>query len=180
MRVKNSCTLIAIAVLTCLSAADRAEACTRLVYLGADDNVITARSMDWKVDVGTHLWSFPRGIERSGQAGPDSVAWTSKYGSVIASGYDIATTDGMNEAGLAAQLLWLVESEYPTPAKGEPALSLSLWAQYVLDTFATVAEAVAALEKEPFVVVTDSVPGEERLATLHLSMSDASGDSAII
>ena len=33
---------------------------------------------------------------------------------------------------------------------------------------------------EPFTVVTASVPGEERLATLHLSMSDATGDSAII
>jgi choloylglycine hydrolase len=36
------------------------------------------------------------------------------------------------------------------------------------------------LNTEPFVVVTDGVPGEDRLATLHLSMSDASGDSAIV
>ena len=28
--------------------------------------------------------------------------------------------------------------------------------------------------------MTDKVPGEERLATLHLSLSDASGDSAIV
>ena len=32
-----------------------ADACTRLVYLGQNDDVITARSMDWKVDVGTNL-----------------------------------------------------------------------------------------------------------------------------
>jgi choloylglycine hydrolase len=50
----------------------------------------------------------------------------------------------------------------------------------VLDNFATVAEAVAALSAEPFAVVTDGVPGEDRLATLHLSMSDAEGDSAIV
>jgi penicillin V acylase-like amidase (Ntn superfamily) len=36
------------------------------------------------------------------------------------------------------------------------------------------------LQKEPFTVVTANVPGEDRLATLHLSMSDATGDSAII
>jgi len=36
------------------------------------------------------------------------------------------------------------------------------------------------LRKQPFTVVTDNVPGEKRLATLHLSLSDASGDSAII
>src|SRR5690606_21881909 len=53
-------------------------------------------------------------------------------------------------------------------------------AQYVLDNFATVQEAIAFLAKEPFTVVTDSVPGEKRLATLHLSLSDAKGDSAVI
>lgn len=156
------------------------SACTRLVYIGANGDVITARSMDWTLDVGTNLWAFPRGMQREGQAGPNSLKWTSKYGSVVASGYDISTTDGLNEKGLSAQLLWLVESRYPDYTKDKPALSLSLWAQYMLDNFATVSEAVAALTKNPFIVVTDKVPGEERLATLHLTMSDASGDSAIV
>lgn len=35
-------------------------------------------------------------------------------------------------------------------------------------------------KKEPFIVVNDQVPGEKRLATLHLSISDVTGDSAII
>jgi penicillin amidase (EC 3.5.1.11). Cysteine peptidase. MEROPS family C59 len=156
------------------------EACTRVVYTGTDDNVITARSMDWKVDVGTNLWVFPRGMHRTGETGPNSLKWISKYGSVIASGYDISTTDGMNEAGMVANMLWLVESSYPTHAPGKPGLTIAAWAQYVLDNFATVQEAVDALHKEPFSIVTDKVPGEERLATLHLSLSDATGDSAII
>lgn len=157
-----------------------AEACTRFVYHGAGDEVITARSMDWKTDVGTNLWVFPRGMKRSGEAGPNSIHWTSKYGSVIASGYDISTTDGMNEKGLVANVLWLVESTYPKYDGKTPGLSLAAWAQYVLDNFATVGEAVDALAKEPFTIVTDNVPGENRLATLHLSLSDAGGDSAII
>ena len=158
-----------------------ANACTRLVYLGDNDRVITARSMDWKTDVATNLWIFPQGMQRTGEVGPGSLKWTSKYGSVIASGYDISTTDGMNEAGLSVNLLWLVESEYPAFGKGsKPGLTIAAWGQYVLDNFATVAEAVTALEKEPFTVVTDKVPGEDRLTTLHLSMSDASGDSAIV
>lgn len=157
-----------------------ADACTRAVFIGKND-VITARSMDWKSDVGTNLWILPNKVARTGMAGPNSIKWTSKYGSVIASGYDIASTDGVNEKGLVANLLWLVESEYPEVAKSKNnTLSISLWAQYVLDNFATVNEAVAALEKEPFIVVTDQVPGEKRLATLHLSISDSSGDSAII
>ncbi|NYT65096.1 linear amide C-N hydrolase [Alcaligenaceae bacterium] len=157
-----------------------AEACTRFIYHGANDAIITARSMDWKSDVGTNLWVFPRGMKRSGEAGPNSVEWTSKYGSVIASGYDISTTDGMNEKGLVANILWLVESSYPAYDGSTPGLSIAAWAQYVLDNFATVQDAIDVLSKQEFTVVTDHVPGEDRLATLHLSLSDASGDSAII
>lgn len=69
--------------------------------------------MDWKEDPRSNLWIFPRGMERNGQAGSNSLKWVSKYGSVITSAYDICTTDGMNEKGLVANLLWLAESEYP-------------------------------------------------------------------
>ena len=163
-----------------LIVAELTMACTRVVYLG-DNDVMTARSMDWKSDIGTNLWILPNKVKRNGMAGPNSIKWTAKYGSVVATGYDISTTDGVNEKGLNANLLWLVESEYPDIKNNtKPTLSISLWAQYVLDNFATVNEAIAVLEKEPFLVVTDAVPGEKRLATLHLSISDATGDSAII
>lgn len=157
-----------------------ADACTRIVYLGDDQQVITARTMDWKYEIGTNLWIFPRGMTRDGGVGDQSLTWTSKYGSVIASGYDISTTDGVNEKGLVANLLWLAESEYPTNADPKNSLSVSIWAQYMLDNFATVDEAVTYLEKNPIAVLTDNVPDQDRLATLHLSLSDASGDSAII
>lgn len=178
---KYSRRLLSVALLTtCIAAIPASYACTRAVFLGENDRVITGRTMDWKVDVGTNLWVLPQGIKQHGGAGKDSIEWTSKYGSVIASGYDIATTDGVNEEGLVANMLWLVESQYPEPTEGKKLLSISAWAQYVLDNFATVEEAVAALSKEEFIVVTDKVPGEARNATLHLSLSDAKGDSAII
>ena len=162
-------------------AAMPSPACTRFVYLGPGGNIITARSMDWRSDILSNLWILPRGIERNGQAGPNSIKWKAKYGSLVTSGYDVSTTDGVNEAGLAANLLWLVESEYPKFGPGsKPGLTIAAWAQYMLDNFAIVAEAVAALEKEPFTIVTDNIPGEDRLTTVHLSLSDASGDSAII
>lgn len=154
--------------------------CTRMVYLGPAGNIITGRSMDWKLDLMTNLWALPRGIERHGLAGDNSVEWTARYGSVVASAYDLCTTDGLNEAGLSANLLWLAESQYPARDTGRPGLTIAAWAQYMLDNFATVAEAVTALGATPFDVVTDGVPGEQRLATLHLSLSDATGDSAIV
>jgi len=154
--------------------------CTRVVYLGTKD-IITARSMDWRDTILTNLYILPAGIARSGEAGPNSVHWTAKYGSVVTTGYDVSTVDGVNEKGLAANLLWLTESQYPPfGPDSKPGLTVAAWAQYMLDNFATVAEAVAALETEPFTVVTDNLPEQERLTTLHLSLSDASGDSAII
>lgn len=164
-----------------VAAASSAWACTRLVFHGADGQVVTARSMDWKSDIVSNLWVLPRGMARTGQTGAHTIQWTSKYGSVITSGYDISTTDGVNEAGLNANLLWLVESQYPAfDTSSKPGLTIAAWAQYVLDNFATVQEAVDALKTQPFTIVSDNVPGENRLTTLHLSMSDASGDSAIV
>lgn len=157
-----------------------ADACTRILYDNGGHKYITGRTMDWKYDVETNIWIFPAGIKRDGATGKNTMNWTSKYGSVIASGYDVSTTDGLNEKGLAANLLWLAESQYPTPKENDKTLSLSMWAQYILDNYESVEEAVSALKKEPLVVITKQVPGQDRMGTVHLSLSDKSGDSAII
>ena len=136
------------------------------------DRIVTGRSMDWKTEIGTSLWAFPRGMKRNGEAGPGSPEWTSKYGSVVASGFDISTTDGVNEAGLAVNLLWLAESQYPAGTAPGPAISVSVWGQYVLDNFGTVADAVAALTATPLRVATARHPGTGSSATVHLAMSD--------
>lgn len=159
-----------------------AIACTRVVYKGPNGIVITARSMDWRSEIPANLWLFPRGIERNGEVGTSSIKWKSKYGSAITSSWDIASSDGMNEKGLVGNLLWLAESTYPKFQKNGTTrgLSLSLWLQYALDNFATVAEAVTAFGKNEFVVVSSDIPGTDRFATVHLSMSDATGDNAIL
>lgn len=173
--------IVGLALLGTALAMPEAEACTRVVYKGADNLIVTARSMDWKDEIAANLWVFPRNLKRSGNVGPTSIQWTSKYGSVITSAWDIATTDGINEKGLVANVLWLVESEYPkfSPQTGQKGLTISAWAQYVLDNFATVSEAVEAMGKQEFAIVSDYIPGTEKFTTLHLSISDASGDNAI-
>lgn len=158
----------------------QAGACTRLVYQGKDKTILTARSMDWKYEMPTNLWILPSGMERKGEAGPNSLTWKSKYGSVIAVSMDAGTSDGMNEKGLVANALWLKESVYPTYKKGDHPISLSTWAQYMLDNFATVDEAVKALSAQPLVVISATMPGLNEDANIHLALSDASGDSAII
>ena len=153
------------------------EACTRILYIGASNTVITGRSMDWYQDNSPNIWSMPRGMKRDGATGANTIRWTSKYGSAVVSMYDIGTVDGINEKGLVANTLYLAESNYGR-ANGKPTLSIVAWAQFVLDNYGSVNEAVAALRQEPFRIVAPVLPGGKP-AKGHLSISDASGDSAI-
>ena len=156
------------------------EACSRAVYFGQEGQTVTGRTMDWFVsDMDTNLWLYPRGLERtSGTATPFN--WKSRYGSVVTTIYEGAAADGMNEKGLVANLLYLAESKYPpeTADDKRPTLSNAAWVQYVLDSFETTAEAVEALRKEEFRMVPIKAPTGEP-GTVHLAISDASGDSAI-
>ena len=155
-----------------------AEACTRALFVAKDGTVIVGRSMDWGEDMMSNMWVLPRGMQRDGRGGKNTVNWTSKYGSLIVSAYDIGTADGMNEKGLVVNELALVESDYGKPPAGSKVISLSTWPQYVLDNFSTVAEAVTDLRKENFRVQT-VVLGTGRPANMHLVISDAAGDSAV-
>lgn len=177
--MRNWLLSLALAATLLAGAFSTALACTRVVYQGPDNLVITARSMDWKDEIPANMWVFPRGMDRHGVAGPNSLTWKSRYGSLAISSLDMSTTDGMNERGLVGNLLWLTESEYPKYDGTKKGLSIAAWLQYMLDNFATVAEAVEAMRAESFVVVTDFIPGTRKLTTLHLSLSDATGDNAI-
>lgn len=169
-------------VITCIAIAltsFETDACTRFIYKTGTDSFIVARSMDWAEDPKTDLWAFPKGMKRDGGLGDGSITWTSKHGSVIASFYNIATVEGMNDAGLVANTLYLVETDYgDAKASGKPLISVGAWTQYALDNFATVAEAVDALSKEPFAIVAPTLP-DGSAAGGHLSLADATGDSAI-
>ncbi|QIK55507.1 linear amide C-N hydrolase [Dysgonomonas sp. HDW5B] len=170
---------IFLCTLATISLVSKVEACTRVVYTGTEGIVVTGRTMDWKTELYSNIWVFPRGMERNGETGRNSLKWTSKYGSVVTSAFEIASTDGMNEKGLVANLLWLPESQYPVRDQSKPGLTISAWVQYMLDNFATVNEAVSFAQEDSFQVVSDKMPDGSRMATLHLSISDATGDNAI-
>lgn len=167
-----------ISSLAILAAQTPVAACTRAVYVANDGTILTGRSMDWGEDMFSNMWVLPRGMKRDGMGGKNTVTWESKYGSLIVSGYDIGTCDGMNEKGLVVNMLALVESDYGKPAEGGKVICMSTWAQYLLDNHATVAETVADLRKEEFRVQTIVLP-TGRPANMHLAISDSTGDSAI-
>ena len=121
------------AVVSITPIAETTIACTRTLYVGDDNTVITGRNMDWMEDMASNLWVFPAGMKRDGAAGAKSIQWTSKFGSVVVSGYEAGSTDGLNEKGLVANVLYLVESDYGKPDGKKPTISIAAWAQYVLD-----------------------------------------------
>ncbi len=183
MKSNRSIKTIAVLVLlvSVLAGIELADACSRVLWVRSGQPVLVGRSMDWFEPMQTNLWALPRGIKHNGLAGENSLHWTSKYGSVVAVVYNFASADGMNEKGLDANILWLAESDFGPRDNKLPGLSLSLWAQYYLDNFATVAEAVAATEKGAFQLAPVTVGVREKMSsTVHLSLADKSGDSAII
>lgn len=176
---KNLAGVVLLLAAVSLGSMQQVEACTRAVYIGPDQMVVTGRTMDWKEDLHSNLYVFPRGIQRTGHNKEKTLNWTSKYGSVIAAGYDIGTCDGMNEKGLVASLLFLPETIYSLPGDTRPAMGISIWTQYVLDNFATVREAVDELKKETFRIDAPRLPNGSE-STLHLAITDETGNTAIL
>lgn len=133
--------------------------------------------MDWAVSDEPELWFVPRGTARSGGDDPGALEWVSKYSSFAVSMWGIGTVDGLNERGLAAHALYLDQEDvgFPDP-DDRPSVANTLWVQYLLDNFATVAQAVAAINVVR--IYSRLIRGED--LGVHVAIEDASGDSAVI
>ncbi|OKH83148.1 hypothetical protein EB75_10435 [Mycobacterium sp. ST-F2] len=159
-----------------------------MTWLGPDGMVITGRSMDWPYSFNSHLYAIPRGLTQDGAGGVNSLAWTARYGAVQVAGTTNPSGpidgvfDGMNETGLVANLLYLGEADFgPAPTDNRPRLSVTGWVQYVLTSFATVDEVVDAFTNPAiYIAPLKFGPHGDEPSVVHLSVSDATGDSAVI
>ncbi|HEV7423188.1 MAG TPA: linear amide C-N hydrolase [Mycobacterium sp.] len=157
--------------------------CTRVLWNTNDIAVLAGRSMDWPESTQPLIVAFPRGRQRDGGllltevVVPDNpLRWTSTYGSLATTVYGIGTVDGLNERGLAVHGLYLKSTDVGPRNANLAGLQTALWAQYLLDQAATVAEAVALMDAVQLVMV--SAHGFD--ATLHLAIEDVDGDSAVM
>lgn len=175
--------MIFVLVGAAFATAHSAEACTRVLWNDNDFAVMVGRTMDWPESTQPVLTVFPRGLRRDGGKAGDAVVvadnparWTSKYGSLVTTIYGIGTADGINEAGLGAHMLYLNATDFGPRDPSRPGLQAGLWAQYLLDNAATVAEALKLFEGIQVVMVE----ANGHKANVHLAIEDATGDSAII
>ena len=157
--------------------------CTRILWNDNKLAVVVGRNMDWPETTEPILTVFPRGVEHDGgRLGTQIVVeekpakWVSRYGSMITQLYGIGTSDGFNERGLGAHMLYLRATDFGARDIRKLGVHAVLWLQYLLDNAATVAEAVTLLENIQVVMVE----AHGHKATVHLAIEDAGGDSAII
>ena len=110
MHIKHLSAIFLLIALS-LSISHKTEACTRAVYLGENGLVITGRTMDWKENIPTNLYIFPRGISRQGYDTGNTVRWTSKYGSIVASGYEMGTSDRVCPTDRHRPCIWRLPTQ---------------------------------------------------------------------
>lgn len=166
-----------LSTLVFCSLAPFAQACSLAFWNDNKEAKTVARTMDLYVSDQPKMVVYPRGMERLGTSDKDALKWTSKYGSVVITAFGSdAASDGINEAGFNAHMLYLDKSEYEKAGDQRPTLGNALWAQYMLDNFKTVKEAVDSMKN--FRITETKVHG--RVWPIHLAIEDASGDSAII
>ena len=110
-------------------------ACTRVFWNDNSQAMVVARTMDLFRSDAARMVISPRGIERMSRTNDGKTfPWKARYGTVAITALGIATSDGMNERGVAVNLLYLDKEVYET-RDARPGLANTLWAQYVLDKF---------------------------------------------
>ncbi|QTH73586.1 linear amide C-N hydrolase [Pseudoalteromonas xiamenensis] len=167
--------------------------CTRVFNNINFQYLTTARNMDWMFVLPTSLFVFEKGLKKIGisstkpEERAKALKWQSSYRSVVAMvGDDCngwASSDGMNEMGLVANALYDTNASYEGPNSGCATNQLSVlrWVQYVLDNFVFVKDVVKAFSTGDIQLIGDKVPNsEDKSASIHLCVSDATGNSAII
>jgi len=139
--------------------------------IAQDDEVLLAKNFDWHFG-GGYLIKNPRGVTRRALPlfGGEPAGWTSVHGSLTFTQYAVGLPyGGINERGLAIEMLWLDETVYPSSAP--QTIGELEWIQYQLDTRATVAEVVARLDEFSIRPVGGKI---------HYMLADASGDRALV
>jgi penicillin V acylase-like amidase (Ntn superfamily) len=149
--------------------------CTRIFWSNNPQAKVVARTMDWEISDEPKLHLSPRGLQRTQKTGDHLKSWQSRWGTISLSAWGVAVSDGLNEQGLAAHCLYLESTRYPD-ADARPAIENLMWVQYVLDNFATVSEAVAALDT----IRVFSVAVHNQHIGMHFALEDPTGDSAIL
>lgn len=161
------------------------QACTDFKLTAKDGTLLITRSMEFGQDLKSNLRSSPRGrvfttTTPNNKAG---LTWKSLYGYLYVDGFNMdASFDGMNEAGLTFEYLYLPgETQYQTIAEGKDAQAIPyfLFGDWVLSNFKTTDEVKLALNGVYVSAATIPQLGNAVLPA-HASIYDASGKGIVV
>jgi choloylglycine hydrolase len=170
MRTQPVRLLVVVAIVVLVLPHSPVDACTSFLLKGSKGPLM-AKNFDWDVAAGM-LMVNPRGLAKTSLVpeGAKPVRWTSRYGSITFNQYGREfPLGGMNEAGLAMEVLWLAETEYTDPGERQ-AIGALQWVQYCLDSFRSISD-VAASSVE--LAISSN-------ANLHFIACDKSAECAVI
>jgi len=158
--------------------------CTGIQLTAKSGAVVSARTMEFGIDLESEVMMSPRGHARTGTTpdGLDGAQWTAKYASVGISGLALdVLIDGVNERGLGVGIFYFpraVEYMPYVPAAARETIAPWQLASWILDQFASVEEVKANIGR---VVVAPVILARWKIVPpFHYVVYDATGSSIVL
>ena len=152
------------------------------ISLSNEYSSVSARTMDMDCDLHSKVLIIPRNMKWSSENCGEikGLSWANKYGFIAVNtlGQETVYCDGMNEKGLSAANLYLKETSYPEPKKGNNVLAVMDMTSWILGNFDSVNELKKALGN--IVVWGNIYKPWGIVCKLHFIAHDAYGKSLII
>ncbi len=153
-----------------------------LIMSTSDQGTLIGRTMEWFGPIKPKIAIYPRNYP--GSDAKSSLKWVSKYGVLTIedseSNGNIVITEGINEKGLTAHILVQEDARMPGHAQNKPDVDFLVWVRYVLETNATVSEAIADLKNYQIRLREGDYNGVTVKIAQHYALMDATGDAAVI
>lgn len=164
----------------------KAHACSAFRVISKDGTIISARTMEFGIDMDYAMIIVPRNKRFLSPAseGKSGISWNTKYGYVAsnAMGKEEYISDGLNEAGLSFSWLWYkgeMEWQKVGPRESRLALANSMLGSWILGNFSSVEEVSRALE-EVKVFGHRAPEAGGFVFPAHIVLHDASGGCVVI
>lgn len=158
-----------------------APACTDFAIKTSDNGHLSARTMEWGLDLKSRLVCHGQGESRKSHSNSgDPLTWKAKFGYVgVDAAHLDAIVDGVNEKGLSFGLLWFSNyTKYPEIAAGAKTVDITDLGSWVMGNFESVDELRAALKT--ITVTAMDVPSFGGIPTAHMAVHDASGKHMVV
>lgn len=160
-----------------------AQQCSEFTFPVADNTVMTVRTMDFPVPMGTKIVVVPIGTYFESQS-PSydnlGITWVTTVGYVSFSALgENTTTDGMNSCGLSCAYLSLFETIYENPnTTNKTPIGISILCDYILGQFCSVDDVKANLTN--LCIYQDILFYDIPTILVHVSIRDEDGKAIVL